>query len=361
MQPIKVGVVLPLTGDFQIYGNAGLQGASLAVEEINASGGIVGRSIELIVKDNQTDPSLSIQHARYLIQAEKVVALMGPVSSAARNAVLEEARAMKTPLLYGIDYEGGVYDKYLFCYSNTPDHYITPVIPDLLKKNGKSVYIFGYDYIWPQNLAKVLTREVPKNGGKIVGKEFTPFGVTDYSKTLQRIKDKGSKLLVLILPGKDGFEFIRQFNSFGLQGKVRILAIAADESYLNALSGKDLEGIYTGLHYFASLDKDSSRHFVQSYQKKYGDKNIPTYSTVAHYQLIKLLATGIESAGSLDREKMILGMENQQLVTASGMAQSRADHHFSLPMFIAEFTDGQLLVRKNLGIVNPPDQRTIQH
>ena len=356
-EPIRIGVVLPLTGDFQIYGNAGVQGAKLAVKEINQSGGVLGRQVELLIKDNKTNPSLSVQHGRHLIQAEQVLALMGPVSSSARNAMVEVASSLKTPLLYGIDYEGEQFDPYLFCYSNTPYHYITPVVPWMMDKFGKKVYIFGYDYIWPHNLAKVVEQEVPANDGTIVGKEFTAFGVSDFSSTLQKIKARNASVLVLILPGKDGFEFIRQFNQYGLQGKVKILAIAAGESYLSAMPAEQLEGIYTGLHYFASIQSDAAKEFIQNYQKEYGKESVPTYSTVAHYELIKLFARAVKQSGSLDQETIIASMENQQFQTPSGMVHSRQDHHFDLPMYLAEFSQGQLLVREDLGVITPPDQR----
>ncbi len=360
-QAVKIGVVLPLTGDYQIYGTAGVRGAEMAVDEINANGGVLdGRPLKLIVTDNRTDPSESIRLARHLIQKEKVTALLGPVSSSARNAMLEEAREFRTPLLYGIDYEGGSFDRYLFCYSTIPDHYINPIMPHMLETYGKSVYIFGYDYIWPHQMAKAVERETRKLGGLVVGKEFTPFGVTDYSDSLKRIQDSGAKVLVLIQPGRDGFNFIRQFNAAGLRKDVRILAIAADESYLTAVRAADLEGIHTALHFFASLDSDKARNFVGRFKSRYGDDAVPTYAAESHYGLIRLLASAITKAGSLDRDRIIDAMENTTLESGGGRAQVRADHHFDLPMFLARFTDGQLLVEKSLGVISPPDQRHLR-
>ena len=122
-KPIKIGVVLPLSGGFEIYGNLGVRGAKMAVAEINAAGGVLdGRPLELIIEDNKTDPKTAVEKAKKLILRDKVVAVMGPVSSAARDAMTPVAEKYKTPLLYGIDYEGGVCNRYVFLYSAIPDH-----------------------------------------------------------------------------------------------------------------------------------------------------------------------------------------------------------------------------------------------
>jgi len=357
-QTIKIGVVLPLSGDFQIYGSTGLKGALLAVDEVNATGGLLGgRQLELIITDNKTDPSESIRLTRQLIQNDNVISLMGPVSSSARNAVLEEARKFKTPLLYGIDYEGNVFDRYLFCYSTIPEHYIEPVLPHLLSNEEKSVYILGYDYVWPHELAKVIVQQTRENNGRVVGKDFIQFGIKDFSKHLERIKKTKAKTLVLIMPGNDGFEFIRQLHASGLKNDIQVLAIAADENYLKELTADELEGIYTGLHFFASLSDNKSKQFIQKYQNKYGQNSIPTYTAESHYGLVKLLAAGIQKAGNLNKEKIINAMENRTIESGASTVKARRDHHFDLPMFLAQFSKGELVIRQSLGNISPPDQR----
>lgn len=176
--PIKIGVVLPQSGDFAAFGILGIQGAQLAVDEINAQGGVLnGKSFELVIGDSQSDPNVSVRLMRKFIQEEDVFAILGPVSSSARNAMVEVAKQFKVPLLYGIDYEGGQFERYLFCYSPIPDHVIAPLIPYLTEQeNSKKFYIFGYDYEWPHGMAKAVENAVSKVNGQVVGTEFTPFG-----------------------------------------------------------------------------------------------------------------------------------------------------------------------------------------
>ncbi len=356
--PVKIGIVLPLSGDFEIYGKMGLNGARMAVAEINEDGGVLnGRPLELIVEDNQTDPNISVRLTRKLIQEDDVTALMGPVSSSARNAMTEIAAEFKTPLLYGIDYEGGIYNRYLFCYSMIPDHYVKPLIPYLMENYGKKFYVFGYDYIWPHKIAEAIKREVSTLGGEVTGIEFTPFGIQDYSKTFEKIKNTKADILMLILPGTDGFRFLKQITDIGLKEKIKIAAMAADESYLKALDAKSLEGVISAVHFLSSLENKETRKFVRNQKRMFGKNTEVTYATEAHYGLVKLFREAIKKAGTDNREQIISAMENLTIVVGNGPVKMRKDHHMNLNIVISEFTDGKLIEKQNIGLIVPENQK----
>lgn len=357
-EPIKIGVVLPLSGPFQIYGEYGLNGARLAVEQINEAGGVLnGHPFELIIRDNNTNPVKAVQHSRELIQIEDVFALMGPVSSAARYAMSEVATEYKVPQLYGIDYEGGHFSRYLVCYSTVPEHYVSPLIPYLLEHSGNSFYIFGYDYIWPHQMSERIKQEVAVNNGTVVGVEFTPFAVRDYSSVLERIKQSGAVNLMLILPGEDGFEFLQQMSEFSFDRAIRTVAFAADETYLNAVKPQALEGVLTALHFFSSWEAEAFSRFVSHYQHRYGANTPVTYSSKSHYDLVYLLKSAIEKANTLDRENVVDELGALSLYSGKEKISSRKDHHFDLPMYLAEFKKNALTVVQPLGIISPADQR----
>jgi ABC-type branched-subunit amino acid transport system substrate-binding protein len=357
-KPIKIGVVLPLSGGFEIYGNLGVRGAKMAVAEINAAGGVLdGRPLELIIEDNKTDPKTAVEKAKKLILRDKVVAVMGPVSSAARDAMTPVAEKYKTPLLYGIDYEGGACNRYVFLYSAIPDHDMDKLIPYMAEQYGKSFYIFGYDYVWPHKMTEAIKRNVDRIGGEIAGIEYTPFGVKDYAPTIQKISKSGAKILMLIVPGADGFTFIKQFTDFGLKEKIKIVALASDENYLLALTPDQSEGIFTALPFLASLEKPEARDFVARQKKMFGQDTVVTWATGSHYGLIMLLKEAIEKAGSDDREKIIDNMGDLTNTVGNGPETMRAsDHHMILNMLIGKFTGGKLVVEKDLGSITPSDQ-----
>lgn len=355
--PVKIGVVLPLTGDYEAYGTMGLNGAKMAVKEINENGGVLnGCPIELVVEDNQTDPNLSIMKTRKLIQEDDVIAILGPVSSTAREAMNKECNEFKIPLLYGISYEGEAYNRYLFCYSPIPDHMIKPLVPYMSNNYGKSFYILGYDYIWPHKMSEAIKSEVTKLGGQIAGVEFTPFGVKDFSDIITNIKASGANNLMLIMPGPDGYNFITQFNKSGLKDKVKIAAIAADEAYLEALPPEELDGIIASMHFLSSMEKPETKAFVKRQKELYGEDTIVTYSTESHYGLVMMLKEAINKAGSLDREKIIDAMKNLELTIGNGKVHMRDDHHMDLNMVISEFRDGQLLMIEDVGTIVPEKQ-----
>jgi branched-chain amino acid transport system substrate-binding protein/urea transport system substrate-binding protein len=356
--PVKIGVVLPLSGGFEIYGNLGVRGARMAVAEINQAGGVLGgRPLELIIEDNKTDPKTAVEKAQKLILKDKVIAVMGPVSSAARDAMTPVANKYKTPLLYGIDYEGGVCNRYVFLYSAIPDHDIDKLVPYMGEHYGKSFYIFGYDYVWPHKMTEAIKRNVDKIGGKVVAVEYTPFGVKDYAPTIQKIAKSGANVLMLIVPGADGFTFIKQFTEFGLKDKIKIVALASDENYLKALTPDQSEGIFTALPFLAGLNKPEAKDFVARQKKMFGEDTVVTWATCSHYGLVKLLANAIQKSGGLDKEKIIDAMGEQTIMVGNGPETMRgSDHHVVLNMLIGEFTGGKLEVKKDLGTIEPSNQ-----
>ncbi|NBI52231.1 branched-chain amino acid ABC transporter substrate-binding protein [Photobacterium alginatilyticum] len=356
---IKIGVILPQTGSYQNYGIAGVQGAQLAVDQINAMGGVSGgHQLQLLIQDNQTDPAKSVRLARELIQVDDVFALMGPVSSTSREAVLEVANRYQVPLLYGIDYEGGSVNRYLFCYSTIPDHYVTPILPILKEEYGNNFYIVGYDYLWPHEMALTIEDTLRQIGGKLSGKSYTAFGEQNFTSIIKDIDASGADNLLLIMAGEDGFQFLEEMEQSGLNRKVSILAFAADETYLGRVSPQALSGVYTALHFVSDLETEVASNFRSQMTKRFADDAIITYATKAHYDLVMLLAEAIERQG-VDREKVIDQMAGLSLYGGEHLVRLRDDHHFDLPMYLARFDNKSLQVVRQLGVIIPEDQRLV--
>jgi branched-chain amino acid transport system substrate-binding protein/urea transport system substrate-binding protein len=357
-EAIKIGVILPLSGGDELFGSQGLQGAKMAVSEVNATGGVLGgRHFELVIEDEKTDLMTAIRKTEKVIHENKVTAVMGPTSSAHRNAMVEVVTRLKTPLLYGTDYEGGSCSRYLFCYSPIPDHYVKPLIPYLIQHYGQSFYLIGADYVWPIKMNEAIKAEVAKQGGIVVGEEYIPFEVKDFRPNLEKIIGSGAMIVVMMLLGSDGQIFIRQFSELGLQGKVKLTVMAFNENYMAGLTNNQVEGIMTCSPFLASLDRTETKDFVDRQKKMFGLQAAVSYFAESHYGLIMLLRNAIEKAQSDDKEKIIDAMGDQSLVVGNGLVTMRAsDHHMILNMIIAEVFDGRLLERKYIGPVAPADQ-----
>lgn len=354
---IKVGVVLPLSGGLELFGQQGIQGMNLAVKEINESGGVLGRKLELIIEDNKTDPKTSVEKATKLIQRDKVIAVVGPITSGARDAMTPTMTRLKTPLLYATDYEGGVCNRYLFCYSALPEHTVYPFIPWLAENYGKTFYLFGADYIWPHNMNVAVKKAVAEVGGTVLAEEYTPFGVKEFSGVIRKMAEREPKVLIFTLPGADAMTFVKQFHEFGLKKKIKIAFMGFNENYMPGFTPEQIEGIVTCPHFIQTLDFPVAREFVKKQQKEVGSDAIVSFYVDSHYGQIQFLKQGIEKADSLDKEKVIDAMGDQAITAPSGNVILRAsDHHVILNMMIAEVENKKLALRKYLGPIVPPSQ-----
>jgi ABC-type branched-subunit amino acid transport system substrate-binding protein len=356
--PIKVGIVLPLSGAEELYGSQGLQGAKMAAAEINAAGGVLGgRPFELVIEDDKTDLESAVEKTEKVIIKDKVIAVMGPTSSAHRDAMIKICTRLKTPLLYASDYEGGCCYRYLFCYSPVPDHYVKPLVPYLMENYGKSFYIIGADYVWPVKTGEAFKKEVSKLGGTIAGEEYLPFDTKDFKPNLEKIERSGASNVVMMLLGSDGQIFIKQLGALGLKKRVRLTVMAFNENYMVGLTKDEVEGIGTCAPFLASLDKPETKAFVDRQKKMFGPGTVVSYFAESHYGLLMFLKSAIEKAGTGDKEKIIDAMGDQTLVVGNGPVTLRAsDHHMILNMLIAGVSDGQLLMKEYIGPVAPADQ-----
>ncbi len=135
--PIKVGILQPFSGGLEVLGQQGFQGAEMALLEANEAGGVLGgRMFEIVKADDRTDPKTAVERTSELIRRDKVTAIIGPVTSANRDAMLPTIERYKTPLLYATDYEGGVCSPYVACYSALPAHWVNPLVPYAVENLG---------------------------------------------------------------------------------------------------------------------------------------------------------------------------------------------------------------------------------
>ena len=355
---IKIGIVLPLSGGLELFGQQGIQGAKMAVAEINEAGGVLGgHKFELIIEDNKTDPKTSVEKATKLIQRDNVLAVLGPITSGARDAMTPTMTKLKTPLLYATDYEGGVCNRYLFCYSALPEQMVDPFIPWLAQHYGKTFYLFGADYVWPHKMNVAIKRAIGKVGGTVLAEEYTPFGVKEFSAVIRKMADKAPKVLVFTLPGADGQTFVKQFHEFGMKKKIKIAFMGFNDNYMSGFTAEQANEIVTCNHFIQSLDFPVAREFVQKQTKMFGEKAIVSFYVDSHYGSIYFLKKGVERAGSIDKEKVIDAMGDQAITVPSGnVILRRSDHHVVLNMLISEVENGVLQLRKYIGPIVPPNQ-----
>lgn len=357
-EPIRVGILQPFSGGLEVLGEQGAQGAEMALAEANEAGGVLGgRTFEAVRADTKTDPKTAVEKTNELIRSNKVTAIIGPVTSAERDAIRATVERFKTPLLYATDYEGGVCSRYITCYSALPAHWVVPLVPYVVANVGKSFYLLGSDYVWPQKMNAAYKEEAEKAGAKVVGEEYGAWGAKDYTPTLRKIESSGADTVVLTLVGADAITFVKQFAASPLKGKVRIIFFGFSENYLSGLSPDESNGIIGSANFIATLDKPEAKALVAKVRKRYGDKAIVSNTVDAHYTLTRFFIEGVKKAGSDDKEKITDAMVGQTLMSGNGEVTLRAsDRHVDLNVLIVEAQDGKMKLLKDLGLIKAPSQ-----
>jgi ABC-type branched-subunit amino acid transport system substrate-binding protein len=357
-EPIRVGILQPLSGGLEVLGEQGAQGAEMALLEANEAGGVFGgRKFEIIRADTKTDPKTAVEKTNELIRNQKVLAIIGPVTSAERDAIKSTVERYKTPLLYATDYEGGVCSRYITCYSALPAHWVAPLVPYAVANVGKSFYLLGSDYVWPQKMNAAYKAEAEKAGAKVVGEEYGAWGAKDYTPTLRKIESSGADTVVLTLVGADAVTFVKQFAASALKGKARIIFFGFSENYLSGLSTDESNGIVGSSNFVATLDKPEAKAFVAKVHKRYGDKAVVSNTVDAHYTLTRFFVEGVKKAASDDKEKVTDAMVGQSLMSGNGEVTLRAsDRHVDLNVLIVESQGGQMKVLKDIGLIKAPSQ-----
>ena len=354
---IKIGILQPLSGGLEALGEQGFQGATLAIDEANDKGGLLGRKIEGIRADDKTDPKTAVEKTLELIERGHVDAICGPVTSSSRDAMQPIIERLKTPVLYATDYEGGVCSRYMVCNSALPEQWVDPLIPYVRENYGDTFYLIGSNFSWPQRMFQRVRPAVEKAGGRVVGEEFVPFGVKDFTSNLRKIEASGANVLVNNVVGADAITLVKQFTAAGLKSKIRIVFFGFSENYIAGLTNPESDGIVTISNFTSSLDKPEAKDFVKKVRDRYGPNTIVSNTTDAHYNVMRFYFNGVQKAGTTEKDKILAAMVDQTLLSGNGEIYLRAsDRHVDLNVVISEAKDGMLVLKKDVGRVSAPNQ-----
>jgi urea transport system substrate-binding protein len=247
-EPFKLGALIPITGIETHVGQSMKVSTEIAVQELNAKGGVLGRPINLIVEDEASDPAIAVQKARKLIREDGVTFMVGTLISAVRNAVVKVTEPEKVPLFNPTYYEGGLCNKYFFSTGALPNQQIDPFVPWLIENVGKSFYLIGSDYVWPHGSYAHLKEDVQKAGGSVLGEEYVPFGKTDFSAEIKRILDAKPDVLYPLVAGVDGITFWKQLAGFPFKGARASHSVS--EAIIQGLDADTAKGILSAAPYF---------------------------------------------------------------------------------------------------------------
>jgi urea transport system substrate-binding protein len=352
--PVRIGANLEFSGGLELFGNQAKLGLDLAAAEINAAGGILGRPLEILYEDNKTDPKTAVERATKLIQRDEVLAIAGPITSNARDAMAPTMMRARVPLLYATNYEGGACGRYIFCFNTVPNQELARLVPHLATMKGNSFYMFGADYVWPQKMFETAETLIAGLGGEFKGKEFTPWGVKEFAPVIRRIKDSGAKVLLFALPGADGITFIRQAEDFGLLAELTVGFLGFSEAYLGAFGEGKGQDMWVAVPLVSSSDDPDVVDFVARLRARTGPDTPISHYAMTHYNALKATKAAIETKGEIDREALVDGLEGLSIESPTGpVSIGAADHHVTLSMFLARTEGSELVTVEGLGAIAP--------
>lgn len=366
-QPIKIGVISPLSGAWTVYGTAHSQGFELAVDEINANGGVLGRQIEIVLADSQTEPRIVVEQANRLIREAKVDLLAGTFSSAERNAAGPVVNAAEKILLYPTFYEGqsqeffpGVCNKLIFMFGPVPSQQVNPHMQYMTDTFGKNFYMVGSDYVWPRETNARVKEALAEIGGTVVGEDYIPFNTSEYDSVLRKIRDSGADIVFGTLTGTDTVNFARQFYGAGMNDEFTYWTVDDEEFATKGKGPEASAGTYVSFDYFMAIQNSENASFLERLRAKFGADAGTNTVGVAMYNAAHMFALAAEKAESIETDKLIAAFEGIEFTGPQGPVQMRAeDHQMVLPSYLTEVNEGweafddMFTIVQSTGLVEP--------
>ena len=361
---IKVGILHSLSGTMAISETVLKDVALMTIDEINASGGVLGKKLEAVVVDPASNWPLFAEKARQLVAQDKVAAVFGCWTSVSRKSVLPVFEELNSLLFYPVQYEGEALSKNVFYTGAAPNQQAIPAVEYLMSEDGGSARRFvllGTDYVYPRTTNKILRAFLKSKGvaEADIMETYTPFGHGDYQTIISSIKkfaSEGKKTAVIsTINGDSNVPFYKELGNQGLKAtEVPVVAFSVGEEELRGVDTKPLVGHLASWNYFMSLKNPAN----DAFKKKWADyatakklagasKPLTNDPMEATYLGIHLWAQAVAKAGTSDTNKVIAAMSGQSFTAPSGFTikMDEKNHHLHKPVFVGEIRpDGQFNV-----------------
>ena len=355
-KPITIGVPVGLSGANSVVAPSVVQAAQLAVDEINAAGGVLGRKLALDVADDGSGAAGAQKAFDSLIYQKKVDVLISMETSAARNAGLPTVTKGKVPFIYTSFYEGRSCNKNMFVDAWVPEQQVPPIVDAFAKKGAKTFFLIGSDYAFGRGMLSFTKTYIEKTGGKVVGEDYLPMDGTDWTPIISKLKDaKPDALITSTAGGAPNVTLTKQLRSAGVELPYGNLAV--DEGTAKSI-GPDAAGIYISASYVTGIDSAENKKFLAAMQKKFGaDLKTPNDLSVPEYDAVYLYKAAVEKAGGTDVAKVLAALPTVTFDGPRGTIAMDKEHHAPLTMYLGQVQkDGSVKVVSTFKNVDPGNQ-----
>ncbi|MBX3608989.1 MAG: urea ABC transporter substrate-binding protein [Hydrogenophaga sp.] len=329
---VTVGQLHSSTGTMAISETGSIQAEQLAIDEINAMGGILGRKIKVIKEDGASDWPTFAEKSKKLLINDRCAAVFGCWTSASRKAVLPVFEKENGLLYYPTFYEGLEQSKNVIYTGQEATQQILYSLDWAKKDKGaKTFFLIGSDYIWPRTSMKIARKHIENfQKGKVVGEEYYPLGSTNFGSLMNKIKLQKPDCIFAAVVGGSNVAFYKALKAAGITGDKQLLVtLSVTEDEMTGVGGENFKGFYSSMKYFQSLENENNKKFVAAFKAKYGKDAVIGDVTQAGYLGPWLWKAAVEKAKSFDVDKVVAASETGiELKTApEGYVKLDPNHH----------------------------------
>ena len=337
----QIGLLTSKSGAGAIFAVACDNLAVMAVDEINADGGLNGRPMRLLVGDDATDAVTGASEARRLVNAGCRV-VFASVTSATFSAVERAVGIAGVPLVHTVLNEGGGGPGHVFRLGERPADQLKAAAARLMHDCGaRCWFLVGNDYSWSHGAHGAARRVLPRAKGVIVGECYVPLGTTDYTSIIEQIARSGADLVLSTLVGADEVAFERQSLAMGLRSRCRTLSLVLDESTRERIGDRAADGLWAAFGYFQQLPNQDNKAFLGRYHEAFG-RWAPPVSTMSEsvYEAVLLYAAAARRSRDGDTRQVVAELHRQQAAVPRGIVAMDGPHVYRQALYVAEACPG---------------------
>lgn len=355
---VKIGFLNSLSGTMAISEKTVHDSLQMAADEINAAGGVNGKTLDVITEDGASEPTVFAEKAEKLIKSDCVAAVFGGWTSASRKAMLPVFEGNNSLLFYPVQYEGLEASKNIFYTGATTNQQIVPAL-DYLKEQGvTSLFLVGSDYVFPRTANKIIKAYAAANGIEIKGEEYTPLGDTEFSTIVNKVQASGADAVFNTLNGDSNVAFFKQYKNVGLSPETMpVVSVSIAEEEVGGIGLDNVVGQLAAWNYFQTIDTPVNKKFVEDFKAKYGQDRVTSDPMEAAYTSLYLWKLMAEKAKAFDTASIQAAADGTTFDAPEGtVVVDGENHHISKTALIGKIgPDGLLYTEWSSGQPIEPD------